>query len=362
MRTTCCPTAFGSSRSTSARRSSAKSITTVLKALAEGSVLVLVILVLFLCSVRGALVVIVALPLSALLTFIIMRYTGLNANLMSLGGLAISIGMILDATIIQVENVQRHLAMHPEADRRLTTVLRAAVEVQKPSIFGAAHHRGDLHPHRHHAGDGRQDVLAARLHGGAGALVVAAPLDVRDSVVVPGDAQAGSQGEPGAGRWPSGSICRCSRSRFGSVGSWSRSGGVTRGGHARRAAPRHRVRPRDGRGRVRHGRPADSGRLPRARDEDGWGSGTTAEALPRAGDGGVADRTDGRRHRGARRRQDGVRGRAQAPRAVDQRPLPGGTDRARCATRWRTSPGWCSASASRFSAESTNWSPGPRPR
>jgi cobalt-zinc-cadmium resistance protein CzcA len=112
------------------------STNTVLKALAEGSVLVLAVLAVFLWSIRGALVVILALPLAALLTFIIMRFTGLNANLMSLGGLAISIGMILDAAIIQVENVQRHLASYPEPDRRLTTVLRAAVEVQKPSIFG----------------------------------------------------------------------------------------------------------------------------------------------------------------------------------------------------------------------------------
>ncbi len=113
-----------------------KSTSTVLKALAEGSVLVLVVLAVFLRSVRGALVVIFALPLSALLTFIIMRYTGLNANLMSLGGLAISIGMVIDATIIQVENVQRHLALNPDRRAKLTTVLRAAVEVRKPSIFG----------------------------------------------------------------------------------------------------------------------------------------------------------------------------------------------------------------------------------
>jgi heavy metal efflux system protein len=112
------------------------STATVLKALAEGSVLVLLVLALFLYSVRGALVVILALPLSALLTFIIMRYTGLSANLMSLGGLAISIGMIIDATIIQVENVQRHLSLTPNGDRKLATVLRAAVEVRKPSIFG----------------------------------------------------------------------------------------------------------------------------------------------------------------------------------------------------------------------------------
>jgi cobalt-zinc-cadmium resistance protein CzcA len=109
---------------------------TVLRALAEGSALVLVVLAVFLWSVRGALVVIFALPLSALVTFITMRYTGLNANLMSLGGLAISIGMVIDATIIQVENVQRHLAMDREGRSKLETVLRAAVEVRKPSIFG----------------------------------------------------------------------------------------------------------------------------------------------------------------------------------------------------------------------------------
>ncbi len=109
---------------------------TVLEALGEGAVLVLVVLAIFLWSVRGALVVIFALPLSALLTFITMRYTGLNANLMSLGGLAISIGMVIDATIIQVENVQRHLAMETGGETRLATVLKAAVEVRKPSIFG----------------------------------------------------------------------------------------------------------------------------------------------------------------------------------------------------------------------------------
>jgi len=81
-------------------------------------------------------VVVMALPLSALLTFIVMRVTGVNANLMSLGGLAISIGMIIDATIIQVENVQRHLESDPAADQKMRTVLRAAMEVRKPSIFG----------------------------------------------------------------------------------------------------------------------------------------------------------------------------------------------------------------------------------
>ena len=112
------------------------SIGTVTTALFEGSILVIIVLYLMLRSFRGALVVIVALPLSLSLTFVIMKWTGLDANLMSLGGLAISIGMIIDATIIQVENVQRHLSRVANHERRFNTVLRAVLEVRKPSIFG----------------------------------------------------------------------------------------------------------------------------------------------------------------------------------------------------------------------------------
>jgi len=65
-----------------------------------------------------------------------MKNIGLDANLMSLGGLAISIGMIIDATIIQVENVQRHLSEMGCSGHKLSTVLRAVLEVRKPSIFG----------------------------------------------------------------------------------------------------------------------------------------------------------------------------------------------------------------------------------
>ncbi len=112
------------------------SVGTVTRALLEGSVLVLVILYLMLRSLRGAAVVILALPLSLFLTFIVMKNVGLDANLMSLGGLAISIGMIIDATIIQVDNVQRHLSGRGIAGHKLSTVLKAVVEVLQPSIFG----------------------------------------------------------------------------------------------------------------------------------------------------------------------------------------------------------------------------------
>ncbi len=114
----------------------AKSVHTVTEALLVGSLFVVFVLFLFLRSFRGAVIVILALPLSTLFTFIMMRLAGLSANLMSLGGLAISIGMIIDATIIQVENAQRHLGENGAAAGKLAVIRRAVLEVRKPSIFG----------------------------------------------------------------------------------------------------------------------------------------------------------------------------------------------------------------------------------
>jgi len=112
------------------------SIHTVTEALLIGAIFVIFVLYLFLRSFRGSFIVVLALPMAAFLTFIIMKQTGLTANLMSLGGLAISVGMIIDATIIQVENVQKHLSETGAAKHKLSTVLKAVIEVRKPSIFG----------------------------------------------------------------------------------------------------------------------------------------------------------------------------------------------------------------------------------
>jgi cobalt-zinc-cadmium resistance protein CzcA len=114
----------------------ADAVSTVNEALLIGILLVIFILYVFLRSVRGALIVVLALPLSILFTFILLFLFGMSANLMSLGGLAISLGMIIDATIIQVENVQRHLSENGEGERKFSTVLKAVLEVRKPSIFG----------------------------------------------------------------------------------------------------------------------------------------------------------------------------------------------------------------------------------
>jgi cobalt-zinc-cadmium resistance protein CzcA len=111
-------------------------INTVSRAIAEGVLLVILVVYLFLRSFRGALVIALTLPLVALATFITMRQMGLSANLMSLGGLAISIGMIVDSSIIQVENVMHHLGEMQPGQNFGRTVLNAVLEVRKPSLFG----------------------------------------------------------------------------------------------------------------------------------------------------------------------------------------------------------------------------------
>ena len=84
----------------------------VSKALLEAIVLVVILLILFLGNLRAALTVALALPLAALVTFILMRSFDLSANLMSLGGLSIAIGMLVDASVVVVENIAAHLSQH----------------------------------------------------------------------------------------------------------------------------------------------------------------------------------------------------------------------------------------------------------
>ncbi len=118
-----------------------RALDTVERALLEGVAVVILVLYVFLRNLRGALVVALTLPLAVLATFLIMQQVGLSANLMSLGGLAISLGMIVDAAIVQVENVERHLTEQTKGRAlsitdRLPVVLRAVLEVRKPSLFG----------------------------------------------------------------------------------------------------------------------------------------------------------------------------------------------------------------------------------
>lgn len=115
-----------------------KAVSTVTKALAEAAVLIVVVLFFFLWSVRSALVVVCSIPLSMLTAFIMMRWWGLSANLQSLGGLAIGIGMMVDGSVVMVENIVRHLSEPNHRGEALSQrVLSASREVGQPVFFAA---------------------------------------------------------------------------------------------------------------------------------------------------------------------------------------------------------------------------------
>ena len=110
---------------------------TVYKALAEGILLVVVVLFVFLGDTRSALIVAATLTVTPLVTFFVMDRFDLTANLMSLGGLAIAIGMMVDASVVVVENIHRHLSdPRHQGLPRLALILNAAREVARPVVFG----------------------------------------------------------------------------------------------------------------------------------------------------------------------------------------------------------------------------------
>lgn len=115
-----------------------EAVGTVTKALLEATVLVVVLLLAFLGSLRAAVVVAVTLPFAALITFAMMHAFGMSANLMSLGGLAIAIGLIVDAAVVVVENTVERLHEGNPKVPALHVVYRAASEVATPVASGIA--------------------------------------------------------------------------------------------------------------------------------------------------------------------------------------------------------------------------------
>ncbi len=108
---------------------------TVTKVLIEGIILVIVILFVFLGDVRSSVIVVATLILTPLITFMAMNHLGISANLMSLGGLAIAIGLMVDGSVVVVENTFHHLG-HRKDESKLRVVLEAASEVATPVLFG----------------------------------------------------------------------------------------------------------------------------------------------------------------------------------------------------------------------------------
>ena len=114
-----------------------KAVNTVQKALMEAVVLIIIILLLMLGDIISALTVALILPMAILSTFILMHLFGISANLMSLGGIAIAIGMIVDSAVVMVENIVAWLAKPRPADEpRMRVVYLAAKEVSLPIVSG----------------------------------------------------------------------------------------------------------------------------------------------------------------------------------------------------------------------------------
>ncbi|MHC4396196.1 MAG: efflux RND transporter permease subunit [Planctomycetota bacterium] len=111
-------------------------IRTVSSALGQGVIFIVLILFIVLWDIRASLTVAISLPMTAAGTFLIMGWQGLTANLMSLGGLVIAIGMIVDGAIVVTENVARHMREKANSqESRITIAFEAVREVARPVIF-----------------------------------------------------------------------------------------------------------------------------------------------------------------------------------------------------------------------------------
>ena len=111
-----------------------RAIETLKRALTEESIIVALVCILFLLHVRSALVAIIMLPVGVLLAFAGMKVLGLSSNIMSLGGIAIAIGAMVDAAIVMIENAHKHVERMAKGANRMDAVIHAAVEVG-PSLF-----------------------------------------------------------------------------------------------------------------------------------------------------------------------------------------------------------------------------------
>ncbi|MEH6672378.1 efflux RND transporter permease subunit [Halopseudomonas sp.] len=110
-------------------------VSTVINALLQGIILVALVLLVFMGGFRPSLVVALSIPFSVAFTFIAMKIFGISANLMSLGGLAIAIGMMVDGAVVVVENVDRMLREAQRDESRLHIVMRACQSVARPILF-----------------------------------------------------------------------------------------------------------------------------------------------------------------------------------------------------------------------------------
>ena len=116
-----------------------KAVATVAESLALAFIFIAIVLALFLMNLRATVLVLVSIPISIAITLMVMSYFGLSANLMSLGGIAVAIGMLVDGSVVMVENMFKHLNQH-NSDQRNTSdhIKQAGKEVARPVFFAAS--------------------------------------------------------------------------------------------------------------------------------------------------------------------------------------------------------------------------------
>ena len=112
-----------------------RAVNTLKTALQEELILVAIVCIFFLLHLRSALVVIISLPLGILMAFIIMNIQGINANIMSLGGIAIAIGVMVDAAIVMIDNVYKHIERKSDDADHWKVIMEATTEVGPPLFF-----------------------------------------------------------------------------------------------------------------------------------------------------------------------------------------------------------------------------------
>jgi len=118
-----------------------RAIETLKHSLTEESIVVSLVILIFLLHFQSALVIVLTLPIAVLFSFIAMKLMGVSSNIMSLGGIAIAIGVLVDAGVIMVENCYRHLSeMTPEErkEKRLETIIMSAKQVGRAIFFSLA--------------------------------------------------------------------------------------------------------------------------------------------------------------------------------------------------------------------------------
>ena len=118
-----------------------KAITTLKSTLKEESIIVLIVTALFLFHLRSALIIIIVLPITIAITFLMMKIFGVDSNIMSLGGIAIAIGAMVDAAIVMVENAHKHLSIATKGGKTLTfqerskIIVKSSKQVGRPIFF-----------------------------------------------------------------------------------------------------------------------------------------------------------------------------------------------------------------------------------